>query len=513
MESFDITTLLHGGSEVLKMNIEPKDDDGDDEPTEEEYQKMDQEDEAELAQLQTKTFQDLLKDFAKQSQNTKPKDTLQLRIPLEGTLDFKEVSNILTLKSIVFEKPGKVTHLKNLPGHLLELHAPEQKIQDLGILPKTLKTLEVPNNRLVNLDLKNTGQLEILNVNDNMLKTLENIPLTLRHLLIEGNQLETLDLTGISLQILHISYNQTPLRIFGLPANLQEFQHENTQMETEEKKGVKRLKKGKSIPVGEALENYYRLLGEYTKSYLKHKRTRRTKKSTNQTTLYACVLCQQKGQMVFEQNANRLLAKCGHVQSPCQFHIELDKGMYTHLQTYREHVKAEYDKIAEEIIFIANKIKFGYPLKPTDKKKEQDALEWKEKWETVDAVWKDMVEEKNRMDEMQQLERETKDTLGNLQEQYRMFRDSKTNTLHEIIKQQLEAYEPLHVRRFHLQYKRVMEYPNHATDDFHCYDETTFARDYALHTVEPRVIAMELKPLKTDKKVPAAQNKTKKNKK
>jgi len=451
------------------------------------------------------TIEEYLQDFSRN-----PSKEILLPMSLSGTIDFSIVKNMSVIEKIVFEKPGQVTKLLNLPKQLLELNCCQQKLTELQELPATLKILKISENDLVILDLKQTPHLIQCDVNDNFLKSILNIPISLKELYCDGNQLESLDLTGVPLQKLHISYNNTDQKIVitGLPTQtLQDFQIEETLYEensTTPKQDLQSLlnenpkknrnpqkKKNKSPPqqhvsLEEAIKTYYQWQHRY-----------RIKNKEKKSQEIVCISCKKKGGMIFETRDKKMIACCGNTNDPCSFYIEIYKGDYTNFATYQSELETKSLKCKQDIIDLNYKVSHGML---TDARELEEKLQTLTEMESILSTVNTIKDEQQKQrDEGIMKNKQNADRyLHDIQILYQNYLKEKNNVLlNELVKRQLSGLNPCLSALHRWQYWSLItqaEELKYTPDDFDMslYDENCFIRDYPLSQDEPQVIHYHL---------------------
>ncbi len=130
-------------------------------------------------------------------------------------------------ESILILPPGRLTKLPPLPGHIEQLHAPNNKIKSLPSLhywPANLKGLYLQKNRITKIEGQNLpDSLAVLDVSDNRIKSLKDpFPFSLRIFIGSGNQLEDLPVDWPS-NLEELTLRKCGLYFFpdGLPDRLQ----------------------------------------------------------------------------------------------------------------------------------------------------------------------------------------------------------------------------------------------------------------------------------------------------
>lgn len=445
------------------------------------------------------TFKEILENYKK-----KPTTELKINAFCEGFLDFAPIQKFPQCRKIVFEKPGKITELRNLPNQLTELFCVNQTLTDLGELPPSLIRLVVNQNHLQSLDLQATNHLVHLNVSDNKLQRLDNIPSTLQQLYCDYNYLQKLDLTAATqLEILHLKNNQVPVSILGLPTkSLKDFVREPNHIDGDSPgtdtnninserpdSADEQTAQTTQMTVWEAMNQYYKL----KQAYLVSIRSEQYKLSTKQTTsaLPICVVCQRKGGMIFESDPYNLIAKCGHATQPCSLYIHIEKGAVMNLPQYRDELHAQWMTIQQETIQMENDIRHGFLKDPT-----QSAQTLKTKLDQIQQNREKVEEtaEKREHDnrtEMAETQQQAEMFFNSLRSDYEMYtKNPKVETLHEIVKLQIQQYQPCLDKLFYLQNASLMDkvkelhYPD-ADGEKMTYNPRYFYQDYALR--QPKV--------------------------
>jgi len=123
-----------------------------------------------------------------------------------------------------------------------------------------------------------------------------------------------------------------------------------------------------------ALSAFYKYKKEYeTKINKKVKEIHNANEYTNDETINkekrnkflkikkTCIICGQSGGSIFFQDKNKLVAKCGNIDSPCNFNITLQKSKYNSLINVIKEQTAIINNYKNDIINI--KLEFLHGLK------------------------------------------------------------------------------------------------------------------------------------------------------
>ena len=121
---------------------------------------------------------------------------LQLGISLSGGMDFSVLKDrqFNRVESIVFQHPGQVTELRNIPDGVIYIECANQSISEFDNGPASLEELYMPDNQMKKFSGKQYPKLRILNLSNNQLTHLDNLPSTLKTLECNNNQIRRLSL-------------------------------------------------------------------------------------------------------------------------------------------------------------------------------------------------------------------------------------------------------------------------------------------------------------------------------
>ena len=278
-------------------------------------------------------------------------------IALEGELDlsFLENKKYDCLQSILFQIPGDITALHNVPKQLVVLHCSHQKLRTVDtffIKPNTslLEELYLHNNRLENVDTLSTlPHLALLKVDDNPLISLDSLPLSIEEVYVSQCKLQSLHFTPKYKRffVLHINYNSHEVLLHHLPATIVDFQHESTHVELLNEPDTQHDKRQKkqSVDFSKALDEMFQMMSQLNQQNPKEPRR--------------CVNCGQIGGTVFIRNQNRFYARCGNKTKPCNLQYELFMGHYANVSSLLEQYNDDVESIQEEIILLRLKSIFG----------------------------------------------------------------------------------------------------------------------------------------------------------
>ena len=122
----------------------------------------------------------------------------------------------------------------------------------------------------------------------------------------------------------------------------------------------------------EALRSFYKYKKEYDNKINKkikeiHNSTDLTNEEKHNKFLKikkTCIICGQTGGSLFFQDKNKLIAKCGNIDSPCNFNITLQKSKYNDIMNVIKEQSSIINNYKNDIINI--KLDFIHGLKDED---------------------------------------------------------------------------------------------------------------------------------------------------
>jgi hypothetical protein len=273
-------------------------------------------------------------------------DELHIPFELHGDLDLSiiKTEKFNNLIKLVFRE-GELTSLKNIPGYMKVIECPHNLLKTLVDIPGSLTHLDIRENSIKTLNLKQASGLIVLHCEDNGLESISNLPKNLEELYCEKNSLKILDLEGISkLNTLHASSNPV-LIVQNKPNALINYKNDNNSLYTHDTNVSDKEASSKDIlkkvDYTEALNNYFRIKQKYEIELMNDKRKAfskgKTKKDAIRRSMLVvpkCLNCSKSGGMSFKTTSDRYTASCGNSQNPCKFNIELTRGSYIRSETY-----------------------------------------------------------------------------------------------------------------------------------------------------------------------------------
>ncbi len=117
-----------------------------------------------------------------------------------------------------------------------------------------------------------------------------------------------------------------------------------------------------------ALENYYKLKGEYeSKIQAQRKKIRNDRTLSKQEKrrkmlelVPKCINCGKSGGTKFTVNGSTLRCVCGNTEEPCNLNIEINRGMFENLSTTYNLFMEDREDIKEDIIRTRLDLLFNY---------------------------------------------------------------------------------------------------------------------------------------------------------
>ena len=306
-----------------------------------------------------------------------PSETYELRleIPLSGSLDFSLLKDAQfnRVDNIVFQQPGQVTELRNVPEGVIYIECANQAIIEFDNGPASLEELYMPNNKMRKFSGKQYPKLRILNVSDNKLTHLDNLPATLKTLECSNNQIRKISLENTQ-ELVTLKASNNPLLILShVPPSLVDMEMENNPFtEIEREDGTKKIKKNqeKRLEFMDGLREYFRLKDGYEKKLLKMKRNAFEKGGNKKegqkfarNVKPACIHCKRKVSSIFYIKDNTYYAICGDKTKPCDLNIKIYRGDYIPLDDLMEIGEEEIEKKKEEMIRLKMDTLFHYVTK------------------------------------------------------------------------------------------------------------------------------------------------------
>ena len=121
--------------------------------------------------------------------------------------------------------------------------------------------------------------------------------------------------------------------------------------------------------INEGIAKYYEIKNNYesTCQIVKNrtiealkKKNKKIKKGLISQIKYKCLYCARDVGSIFERTEDSLLAYCGDKQNPCEFKIEIYRGLIYNMEKYREIFKRDIEEAKENIMKTKMDSLFGY---------------------------------------------------------------------------------------------------------------------------------------------------------
>lgn len=228
---------------------------------------------------------------------------------------------------------GGITQVHNVPRGLKRLVISNNKLDSIPSKElRDLVDLEASNNLIEKLDLKDMVNLDTLDLNNNLIVSIAHIPKSLKSLNINNNRLKELDLGGCeSCVAVSTLDNHSLQKIVNAPVTNPDFELKkdaHTQLSVSHKKSLVQKNEG-SKDVKESINEYYALKNKYAleqkaqiKEIMATEKHNRVKKVRN--AIFKCVNCKKLGGTKFWKDTdNNLRAVCGNAGSPCNLNISI----------------------------------------------------------------------------------------------------------------------------------------------------------------------------------------------
>tara|TARA_Y100000389_G_C17466566_1_gene526199 strand:+ start:2541 stop:3341 length:801 start_codon:yes stop_codon:yes gene_type:complete len=122
-----------------------------------------------------------------------------------------------------------------------------------------------------------------------------------------------------------------------------------------------------SIQFPDALNKYYKLKNNYETSIKKSVSklissdlTTKEKQEKFSELKKQCIVCRKSGGTIFIQEGNNLIAKCGHIDSPCKLNINLQRAKYIKISNEIFKLNTEINNKKADIIQTKLNFLFGF---------------------------------------------------------------------------------------------------------------------------------------------------------
>ena len=309
--------------------------------------------------------------------------TMFIHKSLSGILDVA-LSKRLSLQTLHFVEPGKITRVLNIPDDLREFACGKQLLRAVPTFHSNGEKIEVinlENNYITEIDLKPFINLRVLNVKSNRIQSLKNIPASIEQLYLDNNHIRSLNLANLTkLRVLHCNHNSM-VRIDNVPSSIVDFSADqgNPRIRIDyafaltsptASAATSGANRAKPLPEIEAeyydhLNEYFRLKSKYETELREDRDTvgklamkRQMSKPQVRARVAAvkgkCVNCRRRVGTVFKQRDLRYLAYCGDAVEPCNLKIELYRGDYMNrnellLYYYEKITQAKEDIICKKM--------------------------------------------------------------------------------------------------------------------------------------------------------------------
>ena len=320
------------------------------------------------------------------------------------------------VKSIRFAKGG-ITSIANVPEGLKALHIDENELTELPVREmRSLAEMTCSMNKINTAKcLIRLTNLRVLVMNENDLSNLDELPPGLEHLEVNSNpQLQQINLKGVpNLKYLSCLHNPRLYAIYGVPLeneNFNLFKDERTQILSHKEDADEEAQ-----PFKKTAEILYPILDESIAKYYEYKSRYETvrrekirdivttpdvsakkKKRDARAVVKKCVNCNKSGGTKFWTEKGHLRAVCGNKTDPCNFHIDIFKGIGISSFEYMYNLlNEEVEDNKREIIKLKMNTIFNYMEEKDTARKFKDVLK---DYKTTEFIMNGYLEnEKNRM--------------------------------------------------------------------------------------------------------------------
>ena len=333
---------------------------------------------------------------------------IEMKTPLYGDLDLSVLGeNFPKLEKISFSEKGEITYITGIPSTIKSFQCSNQFLVDLPVFPDGLEELVLNNNYLDHIDVRNLKSLKILNVNHNQITSVEVHPENIEELYLDYNEIAQLDLNGFhKLRVLHAIDNEM-MTIRNVPASVVDLRvvDGNRGIDVHyafEPKGEKSVSEK---PYLDALKEYFFLKTKYetkAKAY-RNKIVERgiarglgikIARKAARKAVPVCIKCKRNVGMIFKNEGQHYIGRCGDQEKPCGFFIDLFRGNTTNRNEMLETFRLETVDIKEEIIIQKMDTLFGYE----DERKAVESFQAiMDKFRSTSTIYKEYLDNYNDM--------------------------------------------------------------------------------------------------------------------
>lgn len=323
-----------------------------------------------------------------------PAETTEIVIQdaLHGTLNLSALGNagFKRIETIRFLSEGELTALSNVPDTVTTLEIPNQRLTQLEHLPTKLLHLNAAYNDLTHWSATSTPHLQKLNLSHNRLETLTDLPASLLELECNNNVLKRLDLSEtVVLAKLHcrenplltierlpptasadLEYDSTPFLDISYQGDADEDDDGAHHSSISSNKDVVIRKRNFNLRV--CLQRYFELKQKYEEDVRRRRREAKEASLKRGMSLTEAVAtarkvepqCPQCGHAhndvgdgrIFRQEKQHYYARCHH----CELHIDIFMGDHDSLSTLVEEFHEHMEDSKQAIIEQKMQTLFGY---------------------------------------------------------------------------------------------------------------------------------------------------------
>jgi len=283
--------------------------------------------------------------------------------PLTGDLDFNilQECNFTNITSIKIS-PGNLTSVRNLPDFITEFACPSNLLIELEDLPPNLVILDIKDNGIKRLNLKDLDSLKVLDIRRNLFVDIRGLPASLEKLYCSDNRIKTLDLDGIDNLTTLYCENNTMITIENFPDTITDLRMEdNPNLQTSE--GENSERQDQLADIQDALQKYFKMKTKYETARLKRKRDilklakdnglgKKAIENRLRTLQIKCINCGNPGSpegTIFKLENRTYTAVCGAAH-PCNLNIKRFAGLFSDLYYYLTVFKGQVEEFKSEII-------------------------------------------------------------------------------------------------------------------------------------------------------------------
>jgi hypothetical protein len=393
--------------------------------------------------------------------------SLTIEEPLNGDLDLS-VFNGIDIKTLVFSA-GNITSLTNIPKTLVTLEIPSNLLIELVGLPSNLEKLDINHNYVNDLQFNEIKICKQLNISHNYFEQLQDLPPLLEELYCSNNKLTYINFeNNTKLETIDIEYNTITI-IDYFPSSIVNFSSENNpsiQYRDPQTTPVDNKDTTSRYDVNTSLNEYFRMKTIYEKKIRSKQRkiaddsklSKKDRRLKAASVVGTCAHCKRSVGMNFSCKDRTYKVLCGSVADPCKLKVEIFTGNYNNVVDFLHAYQVAVIESQEAIIKQKMDVLFEYKTEKEGSKIFEEELK---SYEFNGSSYKQLLDKYNSLfnDPTKQAEiLQLKKEIFQHQETFNMHLEThKTSSQKDDIKEAMKLYideiSPLKKRIFNLEHE------------------------------------------------------------